>query len=249
LSLLSVVKDVAAVVGVANPAAVASVVNTDRTMFEMLALANEIAERIAANTRDWTLLRKSATCTGGTVGVLDPEGKSEAYALPGDYWRMLTESQVWRSISTIQPMRFIPSTDEWVQRRAANYCDPRGEWTIYGGNIHFAPVLTAAIGAVAAMTVRFSYLQKNTINLSSGGVGDHFVADADTYRLPERLLRLGMIWQWCANKGSPYAEALATYEDAMGRAMGSDSPAPILVDRMPISAATNIAYPYPLPTP
>ena len=33
--------------------------------------------------------------------------------------------------------------------------------------------------------------------------------------IDERLLKLGMIWQWKANKGSPYAEDMGTYSDAL----------------------------------
>ena len=35
--------------------------------------------------------------------------------------------------------------------------------------------------------------------------------------LDERLLKLGMIWQWKAKKGSPYQEDLGTYGDALSR--------------------------------
>ena len=41
------------------------------------------------------------------------------------------------------------------------------------------------------------------------------MADGDSFVLDERLLKLGMIWQWKANKGSPYAEDMATYGDAL----------------------------------
>jgi DNA-binding IclR family transcriptional regulator len=54
MTLLSVVKDVCAVVGVLVPTSVFSNITTNRTMQEMLALANEMAQRIAYDTRDWT---------------------------------------------------------------------------------------------------------------------------------------------------------------------------------------------------
>jgi hypothetical protein len=40
-----------------------------------------------------------------------------------------------------------------------------------------------------------------------------------------------MIWQWKAYKGGPYAEDVGTYGDAISKAMGTDSPGPIIVDR------------------
>ena len=55
----------------------------------------------------------------------------------------------------------------------------------------------------ANTSVSFVYLDKNCVKLSNSvnGFGDTFLNDADEYRLEERLLKLGMIWQWKANKG------------------------------------------------
>ena len=59
MTLLTVVNDVCAAVGVHQTTAVIANAATDRTMAEMLALANEMADRIAADTREWTILRKA----------------------------------------------------------------------------------------------------------------------------------------------------------------------------------------------
>jgi hypothetical protein len=235
MTLLTVVNDVCAAVGVHQTTSVVANINANRTMFETLALANEMAARIAGDMRDWTMLRKQMTLTG--------TGAAEAFPLPADYLRLLTNSHVWRSTSTLQPMRFVPNTDEWLQRRSANWSDAWGEWTIFGGQMHIWPIMGTGV------TARFSYLDKNPIALASSGFGDRFVADGDTYRLPERILKLGMLWQWKANKGSPYAEDMGTWGDAMALAMGTDSPAPIIIDRLPISAHARTAYPWQVPTP
>jgi hypothetical protein len=252
MTLLTVVNDVCAVVGVHTMPALIPNTNTDRTAVEMLALANEMADRIAGDMRDWTMLRKTTPATG--PGALVGDGVTEAFPLPTDYRRMLTASQVWRSTNTITPMRFIPSTDEWYQRRAAHYGAPWGEWTIIGGEIHIWPIMAAASAgppAVAATTARFSYLSKNCINqMTAGGTVfaqvERFVNDIDVFRLPERILKLGMVWQWKANKGSPYAEDMGTWSDAMANAMGADSPAPIILGNLPLSSAANVAYPFPI---
>src|SRR5215475_12316587 len=109
MTLLSVVNDVCAAVGVHATTSVFSNISTDRTMAEMLAVANEAAARIATDTRDWQRLRKQATITG--------DGVAKDFALPDDFRRMLTQGNVWRSTSVLHPMRFIPNTDEWLQRR------------------------------------------------------------------------------------------------------------------------------------
>jgi hypothetical protein len=234
MTVLSVVREVCGVVGILKPTSLFAAINANRTAQEMLDNANEMAQRIGGDYRNWTMLRKSTTMLG--------DGVTEAFNIPADYKRMLQSSHVWRSTDTRQPMRFIPDTDEWLQRRAAGDYDAWGEWTIYGGQMHIAPVM--GVGT----TARYSYLDKNTVALASGGFGDRFMADDDTYRLDERILKLGMIWNWKSQKGSPYAEDMGTYSDAIAMAFGSDSPAPVIIGSLPMSANARIAYPWTLPT-
>ena len=174
MSLLTVVNDVCAAVGVHQTTAVIANAVTDRTMAEMLALANEMADRIAADTREWTMLRKTVTMTG--------DGVTEAFDLPADYRRMLMTSSVWRSTNTLVPLRFVPDTDEWLQRRAVNYSSPWGEWTIFGGQIHIFPIMAGPVTgppARPAVTARFSYLDRNCIIPAGGGLAERFSGDGD----------------------------------------------------------------------
>jgi len=201
----------------------------------MLDLANEMAQRIAYDNREWTLFRN--------VGTLVGDGATTAFPLPANFKRLLLTTNLWRSTSALTPMRFVPDFDDWNNRRQQNIYSGYGEWTMYGGNIVIAPVL--ATGQEAT----YGYLDKNCITTSGGGVTDAFTSDNDSFRLDERLLKLGMIWQWKSQKGAAYNEELGTYSDAMAVAMGADSPAPILIGRQPISVTASTAYPWPVPTP
>ena len=232
MTILSVAQQVSSVIGVTRPQALFPNAGSDRTARELADLAIEIAQRIAYDTREWQALIVMATFAG--------DGVLEAFPLPANYKRMLLNSNVWRSTSAIQPMRFIPDADEWLQRRQRGYNSAWGEWSIFGGTMHIWPVMSAAVVAT------FNYLDKNCVNLVSGGRGDTFMNDLDTFVLDERLLKLGMIWQWKANKGSPYAEDMANYQDALANIAGADKPAPILIDRLPMSAAAQVAYPFPI---
>jgi len=219
MTLLTVVRDVCAVVGVSQPSSVFAGIVGNRTMQEMVTLANEMAQRIATDTRDWTRMKALHAFTG--------DGITTAWDLPNNYRRMLKTTNVWSSVTTHAPLRFFPDADMWVRRRKDNRTDGGGEWTNIGGQIHIFPALPP--GAVAS----FVYLSKHCVALagpggSVGGYSDTFLSDADTFVLDERLLKLGMVWQWKANKGSPYAEDMGTYGDALTNAMGSDGPAPIL---------------------
>jgi hypothetical protein len=235
MTILQVVKDVCAPNGILLPTSVFSNITGNRTMQEMAALANEMAQRIAYDTRDWTKLKKTQIFTGDGVAV--------SFPLPADFKRMLLTANVWRSTSALQPMQFIPDTDQWLQRRALNRFSAWGEWTLIGGQMLIQPVMGTGV------TATFAYLDKNCVTLASGGTGDSFAADGDSYLLDERVLKLGMIWQWKAQKGGAYAEDMGTYGDALTYAMGHDGPAPIIIGRKSSSMATNIAYPYPVPTP
>lgn len=234
MTLLSVVKDVASVIGVAQPNTVFGGINSNRTMQEMLSLANEMAQRIAYDTREWNALVSLATYVG--------DGVTEAFPMPADYKRMLLKSEVWRSTSDLQPMSYIPDINEWIQRRAMSRNTAWGEWIRIGNQMHIWPIMGSDL------TATFAYLNKNCINLASGGTGDAFQQDNDSFVLDERLLKLGMIFQWKANKGSPYSEDMGSYGDALMMAMAADSPAPTLVGRSTSSRAIRVAYPWPVPT-
>jgi len=232
MTILSVIKDVCTTVGVQQPQSVFSNIAGNRTMQEMVSLATEMAQRIAYDSRDWTKLKAVATFTG--------DGLATSFNLPANYKRMLLTSNVWRSTSTQTPMRFVPDTEEWLRRRASNATsNANGEWMLMGGKIHISPAL--AIG----QTAYFAYLDKNCVALNSGGFGDEFLNDLDSFALDERVLKLGMVWQWKAQKGSAYAEDMGTYGDALTYAMGHDSPSPIIIGRKTIYGATD---PWPVPT-
>jgi len=236
MTLLTVVRDVCAAVGVVMPTSVFSNITANRTMQEMLALANEMAQRIAYDNRDWTKLKATCTLAGDGAFVppypIPPATKppdtvhvwtgTSAFDLPANYKRMLLTSNVWKTSSQYQPMRFIPDTDMWLTRRVNSATGSWGEWTLIGGQIHIFPIMAVNDSAY------FTYLDKNGIDLLSGGHGDEFTNDGDKFTLDERLLKLGMIWQWKAQKGTPYQEDLGTYEDAKTSIMGRDSPSPIL---------------------
>jgi hypothetical protein len=256
MSLISVVQDVCAVVGVSRPSSIFSGLNSSRTQQELLALANEMAQRIAYDTREWGAMKNTYVFTPpGTPP--DPSfnlGPTESYPLPANFKRLLLTSEVWRSSNKLTPLTFVPDTQQWISRRYQRWSTAPGDWTLTTPhNIWIAPPLTPAVPAgpggvppaVAAETGYFIYLMKDCVNLSAGGSGDVFMSDTDTFKLDERLLKLGMVFQWKANKGSPYAEDMGTYSDALAVASGADTPAPIIIGRLPISATANVAFPWP----
>lgn len=225
MSILSVVRDVALAVGVNQPTTMFGASMEPRTQAELLALANEMAQRIAYDVREWTKLKAINIFTGpGTVDVFG----SSHFALPANYKRMLLTSQVYPSWQPTKPPSFVSNSDLWLQNRMLNYVNASwGEWTLLGEEFLIHPALEAG------QSVAFLYLDKNCVRLNAGGFGDRFMNDLDEFRLDERLLKLNMIWQWKQNKGSPYAEEMGTFVDALMMVAGADKPSPILIDTPP----------------
>jgi hypothetical protein len=239
MSLLTVVQDVCAFVGVERPAAIFSALSTDRTASEMLATANEMAAE-TADYRDWTSFIAFHTLTG--------DGVSTSFPLPVDYRRLLIDGNIYTSMTPQTPLVFISSFDEWMRRIASNYWTFSGQYIIQGSNILIQP--PPGVG----VSINFAYVTSKIINNVSPQPttqSDTFRSDDDTTVLDERLLKLGMIYRWKADKGTPYAEDMGTYIDALSVRAGRDKPSPILINRQPLSSAvrTSVAYPWPVPTP
>lgn len=248
MTVQSVCREVAAFVGVRPPPGSLFVPpEQDRTAWELVQLANEMVQRIAYDTREWTKLRSRAKFDGALIpDPANPTGPlilQTAFNLPADFQRMLKTAQVWRSNWTTGPMEFISDPDDWLRREVQNTPSTCGSWMIEDGKMNFRP------GLDVGETATFYYLRNTCVKLVGGGFGDRFMVDDDSFVLPERLLKLGMVWQWKAYKGGSYAEDIANYEDALANIQGADKPAPIIVGSMPISSDANIAYWGPTPPP
>lgn len=194
MTILSVCQNVALVVALDEPDIVFS--STDREMKELARLANEMALRIAGDF-DWQKLQKIETITG--------DGSTEGHPLPSDYERMLRTASLWSSRWS-WAFNHIADPDLWLEYQVVPYTFVNGNWMIYGNEMHILPVMTST------ETVKYWYISNEIVTASGGSKKTQFTADDDTFVLSEKLLELGMIWQWRANKGLPYAEDMKNYE-------------------------------------
>lgn len=215
MTLLSVCRQVAAVIGLDVPTAVAA--STDREHVELMTVANEMAQRIAFDTRDWTRLKTLATFTG--------DGSDTTFDLPSDYRRMVKKARLWSSATPYTTLIHYPDTDAWLGLEEQNFSSIVGRWTIIGTQFLIKPAIAAAA------TVKFYYITNKIItdNAVSPAYKTEFTVDADGFLMDERVLKLGMIWQWKANKGLPYGEDMATYEEALSNMAGADKGTNVLV--------------------
>lgn len=231
-SILDIIQDACAVIGLAIPSAVYS--STDREHVELQRLANEMAQRIAFDTHDWTRLKSLSTMTG--------DGSAESFDMPEDYRRMLKKGNVWPSSSPDMPLQHVLDTDEWLGIDAYSTTWTFGAWAFIGEQMYIKPIM--AVDATAS----FYYISTLIVYDAESNLKQRFTDDADTYRLDSRTLRLGIIWQWKANKGFPYAEDMTNYEEALSSQIAADKGSRILVSTRGPSGRFGVstAYPWPL---
>ncbi len=230
-TILQVIQEVCPVIGLAVPQAVFS--STAREHIELQALANEMAARIATDTHDWTRLKTLCTLTG--------DGTAESFDLPEDYARMLKQAKVWPSTNFFTPLVHYLDTDKWLGDSVLGIQRPVGAWTLIGNQIYIQPALPDATTASFYYISSLYALSKEQEDMSS------FTKDDDSFKLDNRVLKLGMIWQWKANKGQPYAEDMQNYEARLSRRISDDGGRKVLrAGRPRLPSDVTIAYPRPV---
>lgn len=215
MTILQVVQGAATVLGIDVPTLVYG--STQREIVEMQYLVNEVARRIAES-HDWQMLK--------VVKQYDGDGVSEAFDLPSDYDMMLTTASVWSSEWTWN-LNHILDSDQWLEMQVIPFTFIYGNWMIYGGQYHQLPIMP--VGA----NVKFFYISNLIVQASDMSTKAAFTADDDTFRLDERLLKLGIIWQWKAYKGYPYAEDMANYEKQLAVCLQKDGGSKPIVSGRP----------------
>lgn len=193
---------------------------------EMAELANDVARDIIAS-HEWQVLLTSTSFQGAA--------SSQGVPLPLDYDRMPKNAYLDNGTLWIDGLRPIRNLSEWQSIQRDDYFTSGGHWIMYGGRIH---VLPTSLGAVS-----YVYLSRNYALSDDGTPKMQFDADTDIFRLDERLLTLGLIWRWKAQKGLEYAEDLATYETALSQAQTRDGGAHVVTGSHRVGWPINVARP------
>lgn len=226
MSVLEVCQRVSSVIGIERPSAVFGA--TDRELIELGDACNDVVEMLVDWT-DWPELLVRQTETG--------DGSTEAFALPTDFKRLPTPGRIWTSRLQYSYDR-VDSIDQWNEILVRDYDYVSGVWITFGGNINIKPAPTAT------ETISYFYVSKNIVQNSGGTPKALITADDDQLRIPERLLRLGVIWKWFENKKLPYEEHMNDFMEAVeAEAHAQRMPEIITVGRMRIERGTKTAYP------
>lgn len=150
---------------------------------EMADLINEVAEDVARY-QDWQALQAVASLTGN--------GTTAAFDLPDDYSRMLKDSDVVSSAYRLWGFTRYDDLNAFLRDKVDGFRAAPGGWIITSNQIQFNPAPTG--------TASFPYIASTWAIDEFGIRKPQFTDDTDTFLLPERLLKLGLIWRWREQK-------------------------------------------------
>ena len=194
--------------------------SSDQVAVEMADLSNEVARDIVED-NNWRALTRIATISGGGT----------SFPLPDDYLRMAGE--VDDPATWFWGYEPFSDVNEWMRYKSGDFLlAANGGWIMLGGRLEFFPAPTGQ--------AQFPYISNRFARSEDGTAKDKFTSDNDTFVLNERLLTLGLIWRWKAQKGMDYAEDMATYEQALMQDKARDRGSYVL--RQPRPLCGPIAY-------
>lgn len=232
MTILSVAQDAAVKLNRARPSSLFSPSLDVSFAAELLLAAKDTAESLVKEDHDWRDLTTLGTCQGDGATVSFPL----ATVAPG-YERLIKTAKLHSLRFRNATFRPAKDLDEWLFIKDNLLVGSPGNWVLLDGSIQIFPAMPVTD------TARFFYIS-NRYALSGGGIPQSaFLADTDTFVLDERLLRLGIIWRWRADKRLEYAEDLKNYEIAKSAAMGSGKGNQAIVVGRQRMRAESLAYP------
>jgi hypothetical protein len=209
---LQLIQQVCLRIGINSPNAV--VTSSDPQILQLLALSNEEGQAQVARYQ-WQALRAEATFTTAATQL---QGALSTIA-PG--YKFILNDTIWNR-STRLPVYGSKSPQDWQRNVALGLTSPFSEYRIMGESLYFYPV------PAAGESCAFEYLSRYWVNKAAGGTSETWSADGDTCVFDDRIMRLGIVWRWKAEKGLEYAEDFANYEREISDAMARDATKPIL---------------------
>jgi len=167
-----------------------NIASSDFDMTQIKEYMNQAGEDIARRA-EWSELFKTDTVSGSVA----------THTLPSDFQEIPQAGSVYlgKASGTYTPVRVVTDPVMWdfVKQKPSSqlYCHIRG------GELVFSDTLDGD-GAT------FTYLSKNWV----GGDKSAVTQNADTFLIPERLVRGLTVVLWLREKGQPYSDQLAEFE-------------------------------------
>lgn len=206
MSLLTICQDAALLSGIAAPSAVMGA--TDLGTQQWVALAQAEGDELSRYF-DWRRLKVAAELEG--------DGEREYWGLPCDFDRQVAGDDMWLRSAPFIPLTGPLSDQDFLAMKAAPARPMRPIWRYFGDKFQIWPVLSNT------QTCTMEYRSSHWIASADGEtVRDRWVLDSDVALIPERVMKLGLVWRWKRMKGLDYAEEFATYQMERAKAARSD---------------------------
>lgn len=195
MSLLTIIKDAAAEIGIPAPATVIG--NTQVIPTKLLRYANKTGVALMKEPRSgWQMLRKESSFTAIA-------GETQTGFLPSDFDRFVPET-MWNRDDVFHITGPIGAV-EWQGLKANNYNDPARKFIKRGNAILMVPIFKGG------ESIAFEYVSNEWCQ-SSGGTGQTaWAADTDVGVLDEELMTRGVIYQYLESEGLPSAIAAESF--------------------------------------
>lgn len=206
LSVLQIVQTACKRIGILAPTVALG--SSDPQIIQLVALCEEEGQGLA-DRHQWEALQVEALFTT----VASQAQTSLATIAPS--FNYIVNDTIWNR-TLRRPVYGPTSQQDWQQKKAIQLNGPFNSFRIIADVINFYP--TPSAGQVCA----FEYISRNWINTGTTS-SSIFLTDADTPKINDQLIVLGLIWRWKAAKGMDYAEDFAKYETRVMDAMGRDA--------------------------
>lgn len=195
MSLLTTISAAAVLLNIPAPSTVVG--NPDPQVAQLYGLLLEECDELLSK-NDWPVLITAGAFTVAVAAL------PFAQTLPADFKRFTVGSDIWntgRREKLIGPL----APDQWQRLLAFNVGAYPQYWRLYGGTLNIW-------GAGAGDAFSYEYVSTKYA-ISTGGTRlPTFANDTDGIVLPERLVKLALLWRWKRAKGLDYAEEMSTYE-------------------------------------
>ena len=233
MTILEVVQAASPKLGIARPSQI--IADTSATSLELQATIAEVAAAIR-DRYDWQAFTSLGTLTGDGVAL--------AFDKPANYVRMLKVASLWPSGSPNRPLTHIQDLNLWLGMIVQDFTAVVGAWTMLGDQFNIRMGGQSDPMALAD-TVQFYFINNLQFKDNANASKTAFTADTDSFRLDERLLRLGLIAKWKQDKGRPYAQDMSDFEDALAMSIGNDKGSKqIVVGNVRYPSNATIALPW-----
>lgn len=225
MTLLSIVRSAAPLIGIIRPSVVATA--TDQTVLLLLELAQKEGEELARY-GDWRALRKEKTFT--TVAAETQTDTPIPTDLAG-----IADGTVWnrsarrRLIGPIDPV-------EWQRWKAQSTFPVTDGFTLRGTSWLMQPTPTAG------QTIAYEYRSANWCQSNASVAQSAWAADTDTGLLSERLMKMGIVWRFKQARGLEWQTDHEDYISEVDGELARDRPRkihqmgggwPMMVGRIP----------------